>query len=672
MFNISFNHTQFNYRAGYLEVGVSRIVDQVVEQKMSYIQSKVEEILYQYVGIAKPIKKEKLPTETLEVETDLLPTDLEQVSPDSDKKSLPEDMDIDESKGEEIEEEIVEDEDFESPAFEPIEPATVAKNENSNLSAISGLTSQDSLEDKNDLSLTEPQQETQLSQISSVQDMSQEAIDLPVTVEKPDEMTTPEISVTEAQAEQAEPQPEVQEIAKDEPEEISNFDLKKDSIEFTGTERKSISLDDSQSTTEPEKVLQPQDVPSNTMEIDNLYENDTTDSSEARMEIDLKDETTQGSVSKDFESAKIEESSQDSTVSKEKPQSDSKKDSRHHHKSDRSKDNHKSSSSHKSRHHHRSSSSRSHRDDKHKRSDGKSSSSSHKKSSSDKDRSSSSRRDHDKDKKSSRDESSKSKHREHKSDDHHQEKSSRKRRSTDHDSNEGKTDKLNLSAPADSKSDRNKNDDSTITKAADDPQQMQETTENTSVKLDSVLNENCEVSFDSRSSTSSSTKKEPKSSILVKYDYLKGAQKPVKAEAIEDGFCGFVAEKLPENPWFECLRKETKKKTLKKANQRASYVIDAEQRKLDKPLSVQIPKTKAKPKAKQNDSPSHPTDAAKLQNGSEETSSEAQSIAQQQRYNTEDLYKPRFDFGNRNRRRGQATEDISDEPQVSKIEAPAI
>lgn len=57
---------------------------------MSYIQSKVEEILYNYVGIAKPIKKEKLATEALEVETaDLLPTDLEQVSPDSDKRSLP-------------------------------------------------------------------------------------------------------------------------------------------------------------------------------------------------------------------------------------------------------------------------------------------------------------------------------------------------------------------------------------------------------------------------------------------------------------------------------------------------------------------------------------------------------------------------------------------------------
>src|SRR5690349_24602454 len=107
---------------------------------MSYIQSKVEEILYQYVGIAKPIKKEKLPSEALEIETDLLPTDLEQVSPDSDKKSLPDAMDMEESRGEEIEEEIVEDEEFESPAFEPIEAITAEKNENSNLSAISGLT----------------------------------------------------------------------------------------------------------------------------------------------------------------------------------------------------------------------------------------------------------------------------------------------------------------------------------------------------------------------------------------------------------------------------------------------------------------------------------------------------------------------------------------------------
>lgn len=610
---------------------------------MSYIQSKVEEILYQYVGIAKPIKKEKLPSEALEIETDLLPTDLEQVSPDSDKKSLPDAMDMEESRGEEIEEEIVEDEEFESPAFEPIEAITAEKNENSNLSAISGLTSQDSLEEKNDVSLPEQQQlESQLSQISSVQDMSQEA----------DSEAPPPLPPTE-DVPIPEPPAETQE-APEEPVEKSNFDLKKDSIEFTGTERAPITLEDSQSNIEPEKVLQPQDVPSNTMEIDNLYENDTTDSSEARMEIDLKDETTQGTT----ESTKVEESSQDSTVSKDKSLTESKKESsrHHHHKSDRSRDDHKSSS-HKSRHHHhRSSSSRSNRDDKHRKSDGKSSSSSHKKSSSEKDRSSSSRRDHDK--KSSKDESSKSKPRDSKSDDHHQEKSSRKRRSTDHDSNEGKDDKSNIVTPSpisvDTKLESDKQvDSSTIVKSADE---VQETTENKPVKVDKMLSENCEISFDSRSSTSSNaTKKEPKSSILIKYDYLKSPPKLSKVEKIEDGFCGFAVESLPENPWFACLRKETEKKSTKKPIRGS-------------PIPLEQKKSKAKPKPKQVDTASD--DASKLQNGSDETSSEAkaQSIAQQQRYNTMDLYKPRFDFGNRSRRRGQATEETSDEAQGSKTE----
>lgn len=562
-----------------------------------------------------------------------MPTDLEQVSPDSDKKSLPDAMDMDESRGEEVEEEIVDDEDFESPAFEPIEAIVAEKNDNSNLSAISGLTSQDSLENKSDPGASEPQQETQLSQISSIQDMSQETSEAPVT-----SVIAEDVAMTETPVE---PQKGVHE----EPEK-SNFDLKKDSIEFTGTGRKSISLEDSPSNVDPQKVLLPQDVPSNTMEIDNLYENDTTDSCETRMEIDLKDETTQGTT----ESTKVEESSQDSTVSKEKSHSEAKKDSHHHHnKSDHSRDDHKSSSSYKSKHHHRSSSSKSHHDDKHR----KSSSSSHKKSSSEKDRSTSSRRDHDKDKKTSRDDASRSKHREHKSDDHQQEKSRRK--STDHDTNEIKGDKLNLSEPAstsaDTKSDREKKIESTGTTTAETlQQQVQETTENKPVKHDKMLSEHCEISLDSRSSTSSTTKKEQKSSILIKYDYLKSAQKTAKVDQIDDGFFGFAFEKLPENPWFECLRKETLKHPMKKP----------------------VPKSKSKPKVKQTiDSPSDSTEDAKLPMETEETlpESRAQSIAQQQRYDTNDLYKPRFDFGYRNRRRGQGTEEAPDEAQGSKPEA---
>lgn len=64
------------------------------------------------------------------------------------------------------------------------------------------------------------------------------------------------------------------------------------------------------------------------------------------------------------------------------------------------------------------------------------------------------------------------------------------------------------------------------------------------------------------------------------------------------------------------------------------------------------------------------TDSPKaLLNGTEETQeSRAQTIAQQQRYTSEDLYKPRFDFGNRSRRRGQVTEENSEGAKDAKME----
>lgn len=536
---------------------------------MDYIHSKVEEILYSYVGIAKPIKKEK-PNGALEVETDLLPTDLEQVSPDI----------LEEIKDEEIEEEIVEDEDFESPAFEPIEPMAVDKNENSNLSAISGLTSQDSLENKSDPTNVEPEQvqpDTQLSQISSTQeqDISQEEA----------QETVPITAMSSDDAQMATNLDEKQEAPAAEEPEKSQFDLKKDSIEFTGTERKSMQLDDSTTSgdadksAEAVKILQPQDVPSNTMEIDNLYENDTTDSSEIhmRMEIDLKDETTQETA----ESSKVEDSSQDSTVPS--------KETRHHHKSDRSRDKQKSSSSHRSSRHTHSSTSKSRHDDKYKsRSGGKSRSSSHKKSTTDKDRS---RRDHDKDKRP-KDEPSRSKHREPKTDDHQQEKSSSRRRSTDHDSNEGKG--------VGGKPGTSGENATKTTQAMDqtEPISKSQESDNKPTVVDKMLNENGEISFESKSSTSSNTRKEAKSSILIKYDYLKAPTKsesqPAEEEN-EDECIGFAAEKLPENPWFECLRNEV---AQPKAG--SSY---AEQKKLDGSLSLHLSKSKSKAKTKNVDSP---------------------------------------------------------------------
>lgn len=65
-----------------MEIGVERIVDQVVNPKINTVfLPKVEDVVYRYLGVERPshdIKKE------LKVEgTDLLPEDLEAVSPES-------------------------------------------------------------------------------------------------------------------------------------------------------------------------------------------------------------------------------------------------------------------------------------------------------------------------------------------------------------------------------------------------------------------------------------------------------------------------------------------------------------------------------------------------------------------------------------------------------------
>ncbi|XP_055851440.1 dentin sialophosphoprotein [Episyrphus balteatus] len=114
--------------AGFLDVGVERIVDQVVNPKIATVfQPKIEDIAYKYLGIPKPqptvvVTSSDVPplNGILKVETDLLPTDLEQVSPDSDKCTMKSD-----SKDEmETDDKI---DDFESPAFEPIENSNFDK-----------------------------------------------------------------------------------------------------------------------------------------------------------------------------------------------------------------------------------------------------------------------------------------------------------------------------------------------------------------------------------------------------------------------------------------------------------------------------------------------------------------------------------------------------------------
>uniref|UniRef100_A0A182JCB1 BOD1/SHG1 domain-containing protein n=1 Tax=Anopheles atroparvus TaxID=41427 RepID=A0A182JCB1_ANOAO len=152
--------------SGFLDTGVERIVDQVVNPKISTVfQPKVEEIVYKYLGIEKP----KSSVNGNESKPELLLEDLEAVSPDSDKKSegsatspppqttenAEEDMDIDEELDESKEQD-----DFESPAFEPLEVRSPSKakeeTNDSNSSAISGLTSQESVESGDDKGEEQP------------------------------------------------------------------------------------------------------------------------------------------------------------------------------------------------------------------------------------------------------------------------------------------------------------------------------------------------------------------------------------------------------------------------------------------------------------------------------------------------------------------------------------
>ncbi|XP_017786450.1 PREDICTED: biorientation of chromosomes in cell division protein 1-like 1 isoform X2 [Nicrophorus vespilloides] len=119
------------YESGFLEIGVERIVDQVVNPKMNTVfLPKVTEVVYKFLGIEKPNKSEKG-----DGEDNLLPNDLEAVSPMSDRHK-DEKMDISESMDES---KIDEDE---SPPFEPIEEPE--NSIDSHMSGFSGLVSHDS------------------------------------------------------------------------------------------------------------------------------------------------------------------------------------------------------------------------------------------------------------------------------------------------------------------------------------------------------------------------------------------------------------------------------------------------------------------------------------------------------------------------------------------------
>lgn len=281
-------------------------MDQVIDPKLNSLHLKVEEIVYKYLGIEKPAKQDT--NGTLAVDTDLIDNDLEleAVSPDSDKKSNLSNVSINQENGT-VEEDMEVDqetmmEEYESPAFEPLEGLEKKTNENSqhsNLSEISGLTSQDSVDNKS--------QKSEKSEKSTKSVKSDKSEKSPTT--KPtnllDDSQMSQVSSSSAfnineEAQMPKfPENSNEEAAETEVEPVHNFDLNKESIEFTGTERKSLALEEISDESKDllaDKVL---------LQIDNLYENETTtDSSENKMEIDLKDDTR----SNDIKPRKVEDS----------------------------------------------------------------------------------------------------------------------------------------------------------------------------------------------------------------------------------------------------------------------------------------------------------------------------------------------------------------------------
>ncbi|KAH8383979.1 hypothetical protein KR009_011559 [Drosophila setifemur] len=239
-----------------LEKGVDQIVDQVVNPKVATIfEPKIESIVYKYLGIAPPPPPPARPTmlpapplppfaghlngsSLLKVETSagLLPTDLEQISPDSDRATVKSEA-KDEIKEEDDLPPGVDDRNFDddtSPSFEPLseDKPDVRKEELINGS----LNNSDSV---NGVS-----QASQLSQVSS--DSRLTIASSTESVADPQQPTPLNHSSMELRpnmpaniSEEAQ-MPKFSENSSDASENSRqlHFDIKQDAITFEGTERK--------------------------------------------------------------------------------------------------------------------------------------------------------------------------------------------------------------------------------------------------------------------------------------------------------------------------------------------------------------------------------------------------------------------------------------------------
>ncbi|EDV93183.1 serine-aspartate repeat-containing protein F [Drosophila grimshawi] len=253
-----------------LDKGVDHIVDQVVNPKVATIfEPKIESIAYKYLGITPPppptnppprpplLPAPPLPPYSghplshmnggnlLKVETtaSLLPTDLEQISPDSDRDTVKSDLkddskDDDLPPGVDVDDMLDDDDDAASPPFEPI---ASFKEDTNNAS----LNTSDSLRDikelANDSRDAGASQASQLSQVSSDSRLTIASMDAPqpTSANNSVELTSNMAANISEEAQM----PKFSENSSDGNDDISgrqlHFDIKQDAITFEGTERKS-------------------------------------------------------------------------------------------------------------------------------------------------------------------------------------------------------------------------------------------------------------------------------------------------------------------------------------------------------------------------------------------------------------------------------------------------
>ncbi|XP_023176566.2 biorientation of chromosomes in cell division protein 1-like 1 isoform X2 [Drosophila hydei] len=250
-----------------LDKGVDHIVDQVVNPKVATIfEPKIESIAYKYLGITPPppptnppprpplLPAPPLPPYTghglghmnggslLKVETtaSLLPTDLEQISPDSDRATVKSDA-KDDSKDDELPpgvdmDDILDEDDATSPAFEP---ASSIKEDTNNASLNTSDSVKDVKELANDSRDAGASQASQLSQVSSDSRLTIASTDAPQqsSTNNSVQLTT---NIAASMSEEAQ-MPKFNENSSDASDNSGrqlHFDIKQDAITFEGTERR--------------------------------------------------------------------------------------------------------------------------------------------------------------------------------------------------------------------------------------------------------------------------------------------------------------------------------------------------------------------------------------------------------------------------------------------------